>query len=526
MAKTNILDFLKRVARRIRCQRLIQNLMLSVALGLGVCFLLILISLFITVPYTPEKCIGIVCVSLLAGIIYSSIKSPKKQEIAKLVDETGLQERVSTALMLLESTTPLSNLQREDTLKYIKNYDIKAHFPIKISMKHMGINMILALICIISCMIPTSAKQTEKSLRGFAKQKEEIVKQIEEAKKVIGQEEKLSEPEKKMALDLLEKAANEIPKAENEEEIEKVMERLDKKIEKASESIKKQEGKDALEKLSKDLTKEFKEKRQQKAKDDLESLSKILEKNELTKDLAQQLEAVKDNNGNLNNINDDGEEKQLAEALEELRKQLENLSEVEKAALAHALTQAASHLNSQEVAASLQNASGQISQGTLSTKALQATLQNLKDSANQNSNSTNQSNSGQGNNQGRSSVQGNGQSNGQGNSQGNGQGSGNGTGGGWNKGSNIGHETPSEGNTKRPEENITSQDVQISGSSSGSGQIKQGEIPYGINIAGKKVDYHSVVGDYTNEALEKVENAPVPDEMKEVVKDYFEAINQ
>ena len=524
MAKTNILDFLKRVARRVRCQRLIQNLMFSVALGLGVCFLIILISLFITIPYTPEKCIGIVCASLLAGVVCSIIKSPKKQEIAKLVDETGLQERVSTALMLLESTTPLSNLQREDTLKYIKNYDIKAHFPIKISMKHMGINMILALICVISCMIPTSAKQTEKSLRGFAKQKEEIVKQIEEAKKVIGQEEKLSEPEKKMALDLLEKAANEIPKAENEEEIEKVMERLDKKIEKASESIKKQEGKDALEKLSKDLTKEFKEKRQKKAKDDLESLSKILEKNELTKDLAKQLEAAKDNNDNLNNENDDQEEKKLAEALEELRKQLESLSEVEKAALANALTQAASSLNNQEVAASLQNASGQISQGTLSTKALQAALQNLKDSAsgNQNSNSANQSNSGQGNNQGNSSVQGNGQSN----SQGNGQGSGNGTGGGWNKGSNIGHETPSEGNTKRPEENITSQDVQISGSSSGSGQIKQGEIPYGINIAGKKVDYHSVVGDYTNEALEKVENAPVPDEMKEVVKDYFEAINQ
>ena len=520
MAKTNILDFLKRVARRVRCQRLIQNLMLSVALGLGVCFLIILISLFITVPYTPEKCIGIVCASLLAGVAYSIIKSPKKQEIAKLVDETGLQERVSTALMLLESTTPLSNLQREDTLKYIKNYDIKAHFPIKISMKRMGINMILALICVISCMIPTSAKQTEKSLRGFAKQKEEIVKQIEEAKKVIGQEEKLSEPEKKMALDLLEKAANEIPKAENEEEIEKVMERLDKKIEKASESIKKQEGKDALEKLSKDLTKEFKEKRQKKAKDDLESLSKILEKNELTKDLAKQLEAAKDNNDNLNNENDDQEEKKLAEALEELRKQLENLSEVEKTALAHALTQAASSLNNQEVAASLQNASGQISQGTLSTKALQAALQNLKDSAsgNQNSNSANQSNSGQGNNQGNSSGQGNGQ--------GNGQGRGNGTGGGWNKGSNIGHETPNEGNTKLPEENITSQDVQISGSSSGSGQIKQGEIPYGINIAGKKVDYHSVVGDYTNEALEKVENAPVPDEMKQVVKDYFEAINQ
>ena len=523
MAKTNILDFLKRVSKRVGYQRGIQNLMLAGALGLGASFILIVISLFVTISYTPEKCAGIVGVSLLAGIVYSIIKFPKKQEIARLVDETGLQERVSTALMLLESTTPLSNLQREDTLKHIKNYDIKSHFPIRISMKRMGINVALVLMCMIACMIPTSAKQNEKALRNFTKQKEEIVKEIEEAEKVISQEEKLSEPEKKIALGLLNKAAKEVSKLDKQEEIEKAMERLDKKIQKASQAIKKQEGKDALEKISKDLTKPFKDKIQQKTKEDLESLSKALEKNELTKDIAKQLEAVKDNHETFNAINDE-EKEQLAKALEELKKQLENLSQVEKEALANTLTQAASHLNSQEVAASLQNASGQISQGTLNTKALQATLQNLKDSAsgNQNSNSSGQSSSGQGNSQGNGSGQGNAQNSGQGR----GQGSGNGNGGGWNKGSNIGHETLSEGNTKTPEENITSQDIQISGNSNGKGQIKQGEIPYGMNIAGKKVDYHSVVGDYTDEALEKVESAPVPNEMKDIVRDYFEAINQ
>ena len=56
--------------------------------------------------------------------------------------------------------------------------------------------------------------------------------------------------------------------------------------------------------------------------------------------------------------------------------------------------------------------------------------------------------------------------------------------------------------------------------------IQQSEVAYGINIAGEKVDYHSVVGDYTDEALESIDQKAIPENMKEAVKDYFEAINQ
>ena len=93
-------------------------------------------------------------------------------------------------------------------------------------------------------------------------------------------------------------------------------------------------------------------------------------------------------------------------------------------------------------------------------------------------------------------------------------------------GSNIGHEKQNEGTIKTPGENITSHEEQLSGKVNENGEMKQGEVEYGINIAGEKIDYHSVIGNYTDEALDKVENAPVPDQMKDVVKDYFEAINQ
>ena len=517
-----IMTFIKKVSRRIKKQRLVPHLLLGLMVSLCLCILLLFVSLVVVVPYTFEKCLWIVGVGVIISIVYSLVTTPKKKEVALLVDQTGLDERVSTALMLMEVESPVSILQREDTLRHIEGYNIKKNFPIRVPLKRVAINVLLCVLCGISFMIPTPAKQAEKSIRGFDKQKEEIIKEIEEAEKDLSKEEKVSQLEKKAILELLSKTAQEIPKAENEDDIEKAMERLDKKLEKKSDEIKEPEAKKSLDKMKDRLTKEFKDKIQKKAKKDLENLSDLLKKNELTKELGEQLAEDKDKSG----LTEEEQEQKLLETLEELEKQLSQLSEAEKEALASALSQAANSVGNQQLAQSLGNASSQVMQGSMNVKALQAAMQNLKNSASSSSNSGSNSSGSQGS--GENNSQGNGQGKGQGNGAGGNQGGGQGQGigGGWNMGSNIGHEKQNEGTIKTPGENITSHEEQLSGKVNENGEMKQGEVEYGINIAGEKIDYHSVIGNYTDEALDKVENAPVPDQMKDVVKDYFEAINQ
>lgn len=523
-----IMTFIKKVSRRIKKQRLVPHLLFGLMVSLCLCILLLFVSLVVVVPYTFEKCLWIVGIGLGASIVYSLVTTPQKKEVALLVDQTGLDERVSTALMLIELESPVSILQREDTLRHIEGYNIKKNFPIRVPLKRVAINVLLCVICGISFMIPTPAKQAEKSIRGFDKQKEEIIKEIEEAEKNLSKEEKLSELEKKAILELLSKTAQEIPKAENEAEIEKAMERLDKKLEKKSDEIKEPEAKKGIDEMKDKLTKEFKDKIQKKARKDLENLSELLKKNELTKDLGKQLADDKGKNG----VSEEEQEEKLLESLEELEKGLSQLSEAEKEALANALAQAANSMGDQQLAQSLGNASSGVMQGSMNTKALQAALQNLKNSASSSPNSSSNSsgsqgngkNSSQGNGSGNGNGQGKGQGNGAGGNQGGGQGQG--IGGGWNMGSNIGHEKENEGTIKTPSENMTSNEQQLSGKVNENGEMKQGEVEYGINIAGEKIDYHSVIGNYTDEALDKVENAPVPEQMKDVVKDYFEAINK
>ena len=507
-----ILRFIKKAARRVNNQRMIQHLLQGVMISLGCCLLLIIIGLMVAIPYTPEKCLIIVTIGIGISIGYSIFRTPKLSEIALMLDQTGLQERVSTVLMLIKKEDSLSQLQREDTIAHIKNYDLKAHFPMRFSTKKLMMVIALLAACVLIFMIPTKARQVEKQVRGFDEQKNEIVKEIEKQEKLL-EKESLSEQQKKQVAKLLEKAKQEIPKADQEEEIEKTMERLSKKLENMTKELEEPKVQQTINKLNQNLTRDYQNKMQQKAKSDLDSLIKKLSKNEQTKDLAQSLK----------------QDKNQEESNQEENQQNNEEQTQEKQALANTLSQAAANLNSSQLAAQLNSASAAISSGQFNTIGLQTALANLKNAAqvmqnsgqiNGNGSNTSGANGQNGNGQGNN---GSGNGSGQGNN-GNGQG---GQGNGWNKGSKQGKEEKSTGDTKKaPIDEGQGYNTNLTGQVNQNANIQQSEVAYGINIAGEKVDYHSVVGDYTDEALESIDQKAIPENMKEAVKDYFEAINQ
>lgn len=535
-----ILRFIKKAVWRIGFQRQIETLLKGLTISLCVCLGLLLVSLLMTISYTLEKCLIIVGVGIIAAVIYGVIRRPKSQEVALLIDQTGLQERVSTALMLLDSETPISKLQREDTLLHIKDYNLKAHFPMRLSLKRIGCNALLIVICLIVFMIPTKAKQEAHHIRSFNEEKGKIVKEIEKQKELINEIDAFSKAEKEELAKLLEKTKEELSKSENEEAIEKAMERFSKKLDNMSKEMEKLQAKEVIQKMNQDLTKDLQKKMQEKAKSDLDALTESLSKNETTKDLAKSL-----GNGESEDpeeaLQEELDDKDIEEALEALSEQLENMSEAEKAALANTLAQAANRVSSSQLSAQLSSVSSSIASGTFNYQNLHSSLSSLKKAANSNSASGSEANSqGSGasneNNQGNSSSSGNGQGNGNGNSNngsGNGgsntsgQGNGNGTGGGWNMGSKQGHEEDSSGQSGEiPQDNTLGYDTNLTGEVGENSNMESSEIAYGINIAGEKVDYHSVVGDYTDKALKNVEGASIPEDMKDTIKDYFEAINQ
>ena len=94
-----IITFIKKASKRIKANFILNLSLVGIKYLLCLNFLILLISLFITIPYVEEVTIGILLVGIIAIIIYGAFKAPKDKEVALIVDSKGLKERVTTSLI-------------------------------------------------------------------------------------------------------------------------------------------------------------------------------------------------------------------------------------------------------------------------------------------------------------------------------------------------------------------------------------------------------------------------------------------
>lgn len=515
-----ILMFLNKASKRIKANFLLNLSIVGLKLLLCLIFSLLLISLFITIPYIEEICIVILLIGLIIILIYGFIKSPKKDKVALMVDSRGLDERLITSLELIGCDDNISIAQKKDTVECIKKFDIK-NIKISIDKKQALLSLGLIIMCILIMFVPSTARKEAQKIRDFDKYQKSVIEKVEKEKKEIEKSEDLSDEEKEEVKKLLEDSVKELKESEKKTEINKTLERLEKKLEDKKEELSSEKSKEALENSKKKLLDEFNKEKEATAKNDVNKLVNELMKKEESKPLAEAMLS-----GNQEAIN-----KELAE----IQNKLGSMSSAELSELSEALKNAALEMSDEELAEALKNASNSVLDKKLDGESLSKAIsksinnsngQNTSSSSQQSSGSGQNQSQGQGNGQGQGSVSGQGSGSGQG--QGGSGGNGAGSGSGWNTGSTVGKENDLENSTGEQiyiQGRNEGNDENLTGNKNDNGNSQEIESQNGLNIGGEKVDYDKVIGDYSNSALEGANNSNLPQSLKDLIKNYFEGLN-
>lgn len=511
-----ILDFIKKSGRRIKLNFLISKMLMGIQASLVLTSIILIIALLI--PF--ESCYKLICViitiSLIVSIIFGIIKAPKKNEIALIADSKGLNERVITALEFIGDESEIAVAQKEDTLRNIDSYNFKKNIPIRIEKKEIYRIIILLILCFITNVIPTDAKKEAGNLRDFNKMKSEVLKKIDKEEKKIDREEELTKEEKEELKKILEEAKKELKETNKKEDTNKLINILDKKFDLVKEKADSEKKKQLIDELKKNLIEKQKSEEAREAIKNLNEINKGLSKSKIGKELLETLKT--------------GDRETLEKKLQELNNSLENLSDKEKSEFSNALKDAATNLSDKELKALLEKTSDNVLDGEIDASELSGALTSLKSESN--SGDTNNSDgkksespgsSGEGNSNGSGSKSGSG-TGGNGND---GGGSGNGSGIGWNTGSKNGKENnskPSNGEQVFIPGRSLGDDINLSGNKNNSGNSQGIESKNGLNVNGEKKDYNSIVGDYSKEEIDSMNNSSLPENLQDIVKDYFSNI--
>ena len=288
-----ILMFLNRASKRIKANFLLNLSIVGLKLLLCLIFSLLLISLFVTIPYVEEICIAILVIGLIVTLIYGFIKAPKKDKVALMVDSKGLDERLTTSLELINCDDNISIAQKKDTIERIESFDIKKRIKINIDKKQLLLSLGLIIMCILVMFVPTTARKEAQKIRNFDKYQKSVIEKIEKENKEIEKSEDLSDEEKEEVKKLLEDAVKELKESENKSEVNKTLERLEKKLDDKKEKLASEKSKEAIEKSKKNLLDNYKKEKEASAKKDVNNLVNELMKKEQSKSLA---EAILDEN--------------------------------------------------------------------------------------------------------------------------------------------------------------------------------------------------------------------------------------
>lgn len=518
-----IRQFVYRVRGRLREQKIVDSLFMTVGIGLGFGVILSLISLFVPFYYAVPLAAGIVFFSFFTGIVIGIKHTPSPMEAALLADAKGHKEKLSTAFYLKGKDDAFSMLQKKDAVAITESFPIRKEFPLRFPVKRALIVFGLAVLFVVSSLLETPARNHAVAKHDVKKEVKEEIAKLEQVEKSIKDKKEISENESAEIKEQLEMAKKELSEAGSKKEIKKAKDRITKKMEMASEKTGNKTLSETLSKAAKERKEQDVSKQKELAKEAREAMKKAekgssKDKKEAYKKLGELAETLDDQS--------------LQKAAEEYKQS--DYSDSDYVAAKNALN---------EVLASMEGKNANLANNNSSNNASQNNNQNSSSSQNNSQNgqnSNNQSNNNQnGNNQGSNNQNGNQQGNsgqnsnngkggqGQGNQSG-GQGSngGNGAGSGWNRGSKDGRE-----GARKTNENITvpdgetGNDENLTGKANGNNTSTKEKSNQAKTWSGNKVDYGQVSGKYKDKAYKKIDGSNYPGKLKDKIKNYFDGLN-
>lgn len=513
---------LKPLKNKIVINNLILRLMQTLAAGIAIDFIILVVSKFAHIPNRNLICLAITTVSVAVGLILALIKyKVTYYNAAEEGDKLGCNERLITAYGILKKGgeySPMEGLVIKDAVETAKKTKLSDSYKIKFPKR---IALVLCVILAASC------------LTGFAPDAgvyvptvvtENALKETEEIKKSVNKDDQLSESFKEQYNEILKNLNKELKKAKDAKEAKKLINDAQKELKKLEN--KSEQDKNNIKNALSDYS----------AGKDISSAMDLNDSEALSKAMAQLAEELKNMTdeqlaelaAQLSEIADQMTDEELQKLLEEASEAAEN-GDTDK--LSEALSQAASSsLSKYSAASSASNRTAsslaKASDGT--GKTATSASNNSGSSTTQGNGSQNGSSDGNGSGSGDGDGQGSGQGNGQGSGQGSGNGSGNGSGG---SGSGSGGDGRGSGHTE-PEKIYTMTASGLNGEEEQlqSQQTDDGEVTYsetksdGVN--GQSVPYSAVVGEYKQQALKETENGNIPYGMKTIIAEYFSGLEK
>ena len=157
-----ILQFVKKVRKRLCFQTFIKWFLYAASAGLIVWGIMNAISCF--VPFYGAVLYGFFAflVIMIVGSLISIRFFPTIRQTAFRVDSTGLKERVITSMDLKGKNDICSTIVKDDTIRHINNYPTKQFFPTRVSRRMLLILFLCAAFVLSTAMIPAKMKDQAK----------------------------------------------------------------------------------------------------------------------------------------------------------------------------------------------------------------------------------------------------------------------------------------------------------------------------------------------------------------------------
>ncbi len=482
---------LQPLRRRLTLEAFLQYFLWCMITASGFALAVFLLSAFVVLPERFFAAGALWFAGLLAALCMALFwKRPDWKAAAEAADRLGGRERMITTLELLarDSRNEMEEMAVRDGMKMAKERDFAKEYRFRPPKRPLVLLGLLLALTFGAAFLPSPK---EEGLEAYTQAE---IARIEKVSREIEKEETLDSEERAEFRRQTQTLTKELRKAATKKEAEQA-------VQKAQQEMKK------LEKNS--------------VPKDLREMAKGLEQNEKTKELADALNQA--------------DKEAIQAAMQALMEQLAALSAEQRAELAEMLAQAAEGLSDEELqealealAEALENGADLTAAGERLTAAavsqagknasLRAALQKMNgqlaagQNQGQNQNQGNGQGQGQGNGQGQGQGQGNGQGQGQGQGQGNGQGQGRG----------FGHQETEHVFTRNAE-GKAGFDAKVEGQENEGGQTSLTEHRT-MGEAGESLPYERVYQTYRNEAMKTLEEENVPYGMREMVAEYFSAL--
>lgn len=159
-----MVDFIKKYRRKMNFALFIEWCVITVAIGAGAALAAELTALIIPFYYVNSIAVLCLLLGLVSGVVLTIRKRYSMGKAALAIDEFGFSERIITAYENRDKEGGIYEFQREDALRMLCQNKDTVRFRFKISYYRLSLCSVLLIATIVVALIPSKAK-TEASVR-------------------------------------------------------------------------------------------------------------------------------------------------------------------------------------------------------------------------------------------------------------------------------------------------------------------------------------------------------------------------